>query len=116
MFSQKYDYSLLKINLFKEISNKDFFDGSSPPSIFIGRFGYPQVNVGILSPTQRTENAFIYDNPEYWYKNNYKIKDIVELRSSLINSRFKAKVEDVRKGTKFIEIAQEILPGQLKYR
>ncbi len=108
MFSQKYDYSLLKINLFKEISNKDFFDGSSPPSIFIGRFGYPQVNVGILSPTQRTENAFIYDNPEYWYKNNYKIKDIVELRSSLINSRFKAKVEDVKKGTKFIEIAQEI--------
>ena len=26
------------------------FSGNSPPEIFIGRYNYPNVNVGILSP------------------------------------------------------------------
>ncbi|MDD5650396.1 MAG: hypothetical protein PHF86_08290 [Candidatus Nanoarchaeia archaeon] len=97
--------SMFKIN--QEL--KEIFDSNSPPSVFIeSKLEYPEVNVGILSPTQRTEEAYTYDSPEYWYKNNLSIKQVVELRSSLINSRFKAKVNDVRKGTKFLDIAQEI--------
>lgn len=97
--------SMFKIN--QEL--KEIFDSNSPPTVFIGsKLNYPEVNVGILSPTERIDNANIYDSPEYWYKNNFSIKQVVELRSSLINSRFKAKVEDVRKSTKFLDIAQEI--------
>lgn len=99
--------------LFKVNENlKELFDSNSPPSVFVGRSGYPEVNVGILSPVQRIDDAFMYENPEYWYKNNFTIQKIVELRSSLINSRFKARVQDVRTNSRFIEVAQEIAMTQ----
>ena len=96
-------------SMFKSIEmiDKDFY-GSSPPAIFIGsKLQYPEVNVGILSPP-KIDNTKYYDNPIHWFDNNYSIKQIVELRSSLINSRFKTRVQDVKYSNKFLDIAQEI--------
>ena len=91
-----------------ELIDKDFY-GASPPAIFVGsKLNYPEVNVGILSPPKINENTKEYDSPVLWYKKNYDIKKIIELRSSLINSRFKAKVMDVRNTTRFLDIAQEV--------
>lgn len=91
-----------------ELIDKDFY-GASPPTIFVGsKLIYPEVNVGILSPPKINESTKEYDNPVLWYEKNYDIKKIVELRSSLINSRFRAKVLDVRNTTKFLDIAQEV--------
>ncbi len=54
---------------------------SSPPSVFIGsKLRYPLVNVGILSPLERDEDAWIYDDAEFWAKNNFGIRDVVSLR------------------------------------
>jgi hypothetical protein len=74
-------------------ATKDF-TGSSPPSIFVGDFGYPQVNVGILAPPQQQaeEKAFVLDSPESWYANKISLEQIFELRSQLIYSRFKSSV------------------------
>lgn len=93
----------------KKLDKEDFF-GSSPPVIFIGsKLTYPNVNIGILSPPERVENAWLYDAQNYWTEHNYSIKEIMNFRSSLINSRFKGDVYDVRKkGNKFLDIAQEI--------
>ena len=97
-------------SMFKTIDNikdKEFL-GASPPTIFIGsKLDYPKVNVGILSPS-KTEDTKEHDNPGYWAENNYTVQKIVELRSSLINSRFKADVSDVRNSKKFLGIAQEV--------
>ena len=68
-------------------------------SVFVGRYNYPNVNVGILEPPQQTEDSWLYDAPNYWAENNFQIPRIVELRSSLINSRFKSNILDVRKNT-----------------
>jgi len=96
--------------LFKSNKNIDKdFSGASPPSVFIGsNISQKILNVGILSPPERIDEAWIYDSPNYWYNNKYKIDDIASLRASLINSKFKASIYDVRKETKFLEIAKEI--------
>ena len=87
----------------KTLKNKDF-QGSSP-SPFIGRFGYPYVNVGFLSPPEIKDNAWEYDAPKYWAQHDYTIKDIIGFRSELINSNKKAFIKGQGKT---MEIAQEI--------
>lgn len=88
----------------KNLTEKDFF-GSSPAP-FVGHYGYPYVNVGILSPPQITENAWEYDAPRHWAIKDYGIPQIVDYRSALINSRFKAQVKNSR--NRFLELSQEI--------
>jgi len=88
----------------KKLTEKDFF-GSSPAP-FVGHYGYPYVNVGILSPPQVTEDAWEYDAPRYWATKSYDIPKIVDYRSALINSRFKAQIKSSK--NKFLELSQEI--------
>ncbi len=88
-------------------------DSNSPPSVFVGsKLKYPLVNVGIISPLERDENAWLYDDMKYWANNNFSINDVLRLRNNLLNSRFQSKVQDARlnsnTGKKFIELAQEI--------
>ena len=83
----------IKFEVIKKISALNFkyknfdsisqLDGSSPPSVFVGsKLQYPLVNVGILSPLQRDEDAWVYDRPKYWADKNFQINDIVKLRES----------------------------------
>ena len=94
--------------LFEKIVNiKEGCSGNSPPSVFIGsKLKYPKVNVGILAPPEITEDSWIYDSQNYWARNNYGIKDILEFRTSLINSRFSTRVTNFNE--RLISIAQEI--------
>ncbi len=88
----------------KELTEKDFF-GSSPAP-FVGQYGYPYVNVGILSPPTVREDAWEFDAPRHWSASNYEIPKIVDYRSALINSRFKAQIKE-SKG-RFLDLCQEI--------
>ncbi len=88
----------------EKILNKSDF-ASSSPAPFVGHYGYPNVNVGILSPAKLEEDAELYDAPQYWADHNFKIPKIVDLRSSLINSRFKI---EVKKQNKFLDISKEV--------
>ena len=95
---------------YKDLSKISEIDSNSPPSIFIGsKLRYPTMNVGILSPLEKDENAWVYDNAKYWAKSNFGIKDVLDLRNSLLNSRFKSKATDVRQNSnKFLGLAKEI--------
>lgn len=95
---------------YKDLGKISELSTSSPPSVFIGsKLRYPLVNVGILSPLERDEEAWIYDDAQFWAKNNFGIRDVINLRESLLNSRFQTKVTDPRSNTKkFTEMAQEI--------
>ena len=93
----------------KDVSNISSIDSNSPPSVFIGsKLKYPNVNVGILSPLERDENAWLYDDAKYWANNDFSITDVLNLRESLLNSRFQTRVQDSKANNKFIRIAQEI--------
>ena len=95
-----------KVKDFSQISK---VDSISPPSVFIGsKLKYPLVNVGILSPLEKDENSWLYDDAKYWAENNLGIEDVMGLRNGLLNSRFQAKVSDIRLNKKFVEIAKDI--------
>lgn len=82
------------------------FSGSSPPEIFVGRVGYPEVNTGILAP-QEYGNTEAMSMPEIWHERNLSIQDILNYRSQLIYSRFKAKIK-TNSPNKFLDISKEI--------
>ena len=77
---------------------------------FVGKFGYPNINIGILAPTEHKDDSFIYDAPKYWATNNYEIPTIVNYRSSLINSRSNI---NVKKRNKLLELSQDIAMSSL---
>jgi len=94
---------------YKDLSRISKLDSSSPPSVFIGsKLKYPLVNVGILSPLEKDEDAWVYDDAPYWANNDFSVHDVVRLRDNLLNSRFQTQVQDVKINKKFVEIAQEI--------
>lgn len=113
------DLSNVKFGKVKKVGRTDFksrdikslsrFDSISPPSIFVGSgLTYPNVNVGILSPVFDQENANIYEDYKGWAKNGISVKDVLNLRGGLLNSRFTSSVTDVRLNNKFSMIAQDI--------
>lgn len=88
----------------RSIGAKDFFGDAPAP--FVGRFGYPFVNLGILSPASSPENSWEYDAPRHWAKSNYAIPKIVDFRSALINSRFRSSIKP--SSSKLAEISREV--------
>jgi DNA repair protein NreA len=86
------------------------FNGSSPAP-FVGRFGYPFVNVGMLAPPEENaENSWRYDAPKFWSSQHLQIPEIVDYRSSLVNSHFKSDIHSPKSGekSKLLEISQEV--------
>ncbi len=75
----------------------------SPPSIFVGRFGYPNVSVGSL--VTKDESPELHDNPKIWFKNNLDVKDVLEKRLSLVNS---AVFSHIKRPAKLVEVFQEV--------
>lgn len=88
----------------KPLTGQQEFTGSAPAP-FVGRFGYPYVNVGILAPQQHDDNAWEYDAPRHWSQQNMGIADVAAFRASMVNSRF---TSNVKQPDKLVEIAQDV--------
>ena len=63
------------------------------------------MNVGILAPPEHDEEAWRYDAPRHWAKNDLGISEIANYRASMVNSRF---VSNVKHPNKLVEIAQDV--------
>lgn len=85
--------------------NKREIEGSSPPALFIGRFGYPYVNVGPLVPPYYGD-TLIMDTPEKWHKLN--LQKIIDFRFSLVRGKKKLHIRDASKGSRIVSLIQEI--------
>jgi len=66
-------------------------DGSSPPGVFIGRFGWPKVHIGPLLPPFHGDTMQL-DTPEMWQGKT--IDDIMNMRFSLVRGKSLASVKD----------------------
>lgn len=86
------------------------FSGPAP-SPFVGRYGYPKLNVGILAPVAPASDAranddpSLYDHPRRWAHEGFAIPQVVDLRSSLLNSRF---VAEIKGESRMLDIAREV--------
>ncbi len=93
----------------RDLSKISIINSLSPPSVFIGsKLKYPEINVGILSPLEKDENAWIYDDAKFWAENNFEISEVLQLRNNLLNSRFRTKVTDARLNKKFLDIVKDV--------
>lgn len=76
---------LAKTRAYVKVSNvSDTVFGSSPPSVFIGRIGYPNVFAGPMAPAE-TGDTSIYDYPELW--RSKPVDEVVSMRLSLFLGR-----------------------------
>ena len=87
----------------KPLVEKKVIFGSSPPSVFVGRSGYPKVYAGPMLPPLQGDTSYM-DTPELWHGKG--IDDIVDFRMKLIRGKYRI---DVRKADgKVAEYTQEI--------
>ena len=77
------------------LTSKTELVGSSPTDLFIGRFGYPYVNIGPLVPPEFGDTS-ILGTPERWH--SMSIEDIVGMRSKLVRGLYRTKVQNVENG------------------
>lgn len=80
-------------------------DGSSPPGVFVGRFGYPKVFVGPLVPPVHGDTE-ILDTPEDWLGRS--MEDIVNFRSQLVRGMHRVHVMDVESGGRLVDRTREL--------
>ena len=80
-------------------------DGASPPSVFVGRIGYPYVYAGPLVPPVH-EDTSLYDLPERWFGKS--IDEIVGFRSMLIRGKHRVHVKKFEEAGKIMERTLEL--------
>jgi DNA repair protein NreA len=78
-------------------------DGSSPPSIFVGRYGYPKVRIGPMIPPLHGDTT-ILDRTELWAGKS--LEEIANYRLSLVLGTMNVNIHEA--STKYLENMQEL--------
>jgi hypothetical protein len=80
-------------------------DGASPPSVFVGRIGYPYVYAGPMVPPVH-EDTSLYDLPELWFGKS--IDEIVSFRSMLVRGKHRVHVKKFEEAGRIMERTLEL--------
>ena len=89
----------------KSITNVLKLGGASPPSVFIGRMGYPKVAIGPMIPPVMGDTSEI-DTPELWMGKT--LDDIVRFRSQLVRGKYTVDIHDVENSNKIVSFTREL--------
>jgi DNA repair protein NreA len=99
---------MVKVNYFLKsapLMETQDIDGVSPPSVFIGRVGYPHVYVGPLVPPVHEDTA-IFDLPEQWFGKS--MDEIVAFRSLLIRGKHLVNVFKMNRAGRILDQTREL--------
>ena len=99
---------MLKVNYYLKsvpLMSSEDVAGVSPPSVFIGRIGYPYVYAGPLVPPVH-EDTTLYDLPEQWFGKS--IDEIVGFRSLLIRGKHRVHVHKFNEAGKILEQTRDL--------
>ena len=94
-----HEYLSKYANLFS--SNE--IQGSSPPSVFVGSYGYPKVGIGPMLPPIHGDTTLL-DTPEKWLGKS--LEEIVNYRLNLVRGVQKTGIEET--SGRFIESLHEL--------
>ena len=83
------------------IAAKSSLFGPSPPNIFVGNFGYPDVRYG---PMVSLEDLSIHDNPSQWF--GLPVDDIISFRANLFRT---IRIGNAKKIDRNVEQVQEAI-------
>ncbi|MBI2675646.1 MAG: hypothetical protein HYX24_04265 [Candidatus Aenigmarchaeota archaeon] len=89
---------------FRSVEVGERLEGTSPPSVFIGRSGYPKVYAGpMLTPSHGDTSGL--DTPEGWLDNRF-LQTIVNFRLQLVRGKSLVSIKDL--DSRFVSQLQEI--------
>jgi len=98
-------YWFLYLNENSKRFSKSTISGASPPSVFVGQYGYPKVSIGPMVPPDIHGNtSSILDSPERW--SGKTLQEILNYRLSLVRGLNSIKINDLE--NKFILSLQEL--------
>ena len=78
-------------------------DGSTPPSVFVGRIGYPHVSIGPLMSPLHGDTALL-DTPEEWVGRS--VQEVVGFRTGLVRGTHHVRVTDAEKPLRLVDTVQ----------
>ncbi|PKK86087.1 MAG: hypothetical protein CVT48_02720 [Thermoplasmata archaeon HGW-Thermoplasmata-1] len=79
--------------------------GSSPPSVFIGRYGYPKVAIGPMLPPVLGDTTYL-DTPELWQ--DITIEQLIDFRTQLVRGTHLADVHNLEGGGRIVDATREV--------
>ncbi|MDX1441749.1 MAG: hypothetical protein R3237_04765 [Nitrosopumilaceae archaeon] len=91
------------LSKYGNLFSSDSVSGTSPPSIFVGSYNYPKVQVGPMVPPIHGDTG-ILDSPENWVGKS--LDEIVNFRLNLVRGIQKLSVNDTE--GRYIENLQEM--------
>ena len=94
-----------KVELNKYLSSNVIF-GSSPPSIFIGSWGYPKVYIGPLTPPIEDSDTSNMDPNRSWLYLDWNT--ILRYRFLLVRGKYRVDVKSAEKPIKYVDYLQEL--------
>ncbi|MEF8873984.1 MAG: Nre family DNA repair protein [Candidatus Thermoplasmatota archaeon] len=89
----------------KSLVDDTDISGSSPPGVFVGRYGYPKVDIGPLVPPFHGDTSEL-DMPELWVGKD--IDDIVENRTKLVRGKYPVRVDKSDDRDKVVDFTQQM--------
>ena len=91
------------LSKYGHLFSSDSISGTSPPSVFVGSYGYPKVSVGPMVPPIHGDTSLL-DSPEKW--KGKSLEEIVNFRLNLI--RGVKKISNEETDGRYIESLQEV--------
>jgi hypothetical protein len=82
--------------------------GPSPPAVFVGRHGYPDVQLGPLLPALPEAVPEMGDTPTAWLEAGMGIGDILQMRGRLLRSKARMSVTAPRDASHALETSREL--------
>jgi hypothetical protein len=80
--------------------------GPSPPAVFVGRHGYPNVTMGPLLPATPESAPHMGDSPAEWAR-DLDIADVLAIRARLFRSKAPVRV-DARDASRALEVSRDL--------
>ncbi len=91
------------LSRYSNLFSSNYIEGSSPPSVFVGAYGYPKVLVGPMVPPIHGDTLLL-DSPELWLGKN--LEEIVNYRLSLVRGVQSVSVKSPQ--GRYVENLQEL--------
>ena len=82
--------------------------GGSPPSVFVGRFGYPKVAIGPMLPPWEGDTGLL-DTPELWP--GHSMDEIINFREQMVRTKYEVRVDKLvgaESGGRVLERTREL--------
>lgn len=87
--------------------NRTSFYGPSPPGVFLGSFGYPNLLTGPLVPALTESQPEVLDSPEMWL--DKPMDQLIRYRVGLVRGKTSMKVQNARNPDRTLSLVHEMV-------